>query len=337
MKSAYYLDIEDANLEDASVPVLLENSEFTETFESLTEMYALPKYNEIDPTPFLAPFYLAFFGMMVADAGYGILMLIATLGVLKVVNLSDSQRKFVKFFYYLSYSTIVWGAIFGSYFGGIIPIKGLMEPASQYQELLIISIVFGLIHLFFGLAISAYMSIKEKRYLDALFDVGFWYMSIAGGIVFLLTVVISLSPVIKNISLIIMVIGMLGIVLTGGRDVKGLGAKAGVGLYNLYGISSYVGDLVSYSRLMALGLAGGFIASSINMIAGMLFEGGPAGLVGGVLVFIIGQVFNLFLSLLGAYVHTSRLTYVEFFGKFFEGGGKGFNIFRSKTKYINLK
>lgn len=337
LKDAYYLNIEDAKDDDPAVPVLLKNSRFAETFESLTTMYALPRYNEIDPTPLLAPFYLAFFGMMVGDAGYGILMLIGTLLVLKLANLPSTQEKFIRFFYYLSYSVIVWGVVFGSYFGGAIPIKGLMDPATQYQELLIISIVFGLIHLFFGLGINAYLSIREKRYLDALFDVGFWYMAVAGGIVFLLTTMMPLGPMINTISKYVMIAGMVGIVLTGGRESKGVATKTISGLFSLYGISSYVGDFVSYSRLMALGLAGGFISASINMMVGMLFNIGFIGIILGVVVFLGGQLFNLFLSLLGAYVHTSRLTYVEFFSKFYEGGGEFFKVFRNKAKYINLK
>ncbi len=335
--NAYYLKIEDVDKDEEAVPILLKNSRFTQAFESLTSMYALPKYNEIDPTPLLAPFYLAFFGMMVADAGYGILMLIGTLFILKKANLDESQEKFVRFFYYLSYSTIVWGAVFGSYFGGIIPIKGLMNPAEQYQELLVMSIVFGLIHLFFALGIKAYLSIKDKKYLDALYDVGFWYMALAGGIVLLLTMLVPLAPMVKTISKVIMIIGMVGIVLTGGRDAGSIGGRLAGGAYSLYGISSYVGDFVSYSRLMALGLSGGFIASAINMMSGMLFVKGIPGILGGIIVFFVGQAFNIFLSLLGAYVHTIRLIYVEFFGKFYEGGGKAFNLFRSKPKYINLK
>jgi len=337
LKDAYYLEIKEAEKDDPNVPVLLKNSKFTETFESLTSMYALPLYNEIDPTPLLAPFYLAFFGMMVGDAGYGIIMLIGTLIALRVANLSESQEKFIRFFHYLSYSTIAWGVIYGSYFGGIIPIKGLVDPANQYQELLVGSMVFGLIHLFFGLGIKGYMYIRDKKYFDALCDVGFWYMAVAGGIVFLLTIVTPMAAIVKTISLAVMVIGMVGIVLTAGRSAASVGGKLAGGLYELYGISGYVGDIVSYSRLMALGLSGGFIASSINMMMDMLFSKGILGIIIGIVVFLVGQLFNIFLSLLGAYVHTLRLTYVEFFGKFYEGGGRNFKLFRNKTKYINLK
>lgn len=162
-------------------------------------------------------------------------------------------------------------------------------------------------------------------------------MALTGGIGFLLTFFTALPDIIKNVSLAVMIIGMAGIVATSARDSKSIAGKAIGGLYNLYGISSYVGDFVSYSRLMALGLSGGFIGGAINMIAGMLFNSGIAGIIAGVVVFIGGQFFNIFLSALGAYVHSIRLIFVEFFGKFYEGGGKQFNLFRIEPKYINLK
>lgn len=337
LNNVYYLQIEEADKDDPDVPILLENSKFAKSFESLTSMYALPKYNEIDPTPFLAPFYLIFFGMMLADIGYGLVLLIGTMVALKFFNLSEKQKDFIRFFNYLSYPTIVWGLIYGSFLGGIIPMPALINPSTEYFNILIISIVFGIFHLYFGLGLKAYLCIKEKKYLDALFDVGFWYMALTGGIGFLLPIIITLPDIIKNVSLVVMIIGMAGIVATGGRESKSIAGKAVGGLYSLYGISSYVGDFVSYSRLMALGLSGGFIGGAINMIAGMLFDSGIIGIIFGVVVFIGGQFFNIFLSALGAYVHSIRLIFVEFFGKFYEGGGKQFNLLRSEPKYINLK
>ncbi|WP_372996753.1 V-type ATP synthase subunit I [Lutispora sp.] len=337
LDNVYYLEIKEADNDDPNVPILLKNSKFAQSFESLTSMYALPKYNEVDPTPFLAPFYLIFFGMMLADIGYGLALLIGTTVALKLFNLSENQKNFMRFFNYLSYPTIVWGLIYGSFLGGIIPLPALIDPSTEYFNILIISIIFGIFHLYFGLGLKAYLSIKEGKYLDALFDVGFWYMALTGGIGYLLPMLMEIPTIIKNVSLVIMLIGMIGIVATGGRTSESIAGKAVGGLYSLYGISGYVGDFVSYSRLMALGLSGGFIGGAINMIAGMLFESGIFGILGGVIVFIGGQFFNIFLSALGAYVHAIRLIFVEFFGKFYEGGGKPFNLFRSEAKYINLK
>ena len=215
--------------------------------------------------------------------------------------------------------------------------KALFNPAEDYQSLLILSIAFGLIHIFFALGLKAYMYIRDGKVLDAVYDVGFWVLALVGAIVYLVSGVVALPAAAKSISSIVMTLGMVGIVATGGREAKGMAGKIGGGIYSLYGISGYVGDFVSFSRLMALGLAGGFIAGAVNMMAGMLAEKGIIGMILAVVIFIFGQLFNLGLSLLGAYVHTIRLTFVEFFGKFYEGGGKEFNSFRSKPKYINLK
>ena len=332
----YYLTFTDADRDDATVPIKLKNGKVASTFENLTGMYAYPRYNEIDPTPLFTPFYILFFGMMGADVGYGLVLLFATMFVLKVVNLSSQMRKSIKFFFYLSFSVIFWGLLYGSYFGATIPgMWRLVDPASQYNDLLIGSIVFGVVHIFVGLAIKAYMLIRDGKSLEAVYDVLFWYMALIGGILFLIFKLMNLSAVVANVSMWVMIAGMAGIVLTGGREAKGVGAKLGGGLYSLYGISSYVGDFVSYSRLMALGLSGGFIASAINMIAGMI-GGNWFGMIFIPVILIAGHLFNMFLSFLGAYVHTSRLMYVEYFGKFYEGGGKPFKDFRTENKYINL-
>ena len=332
----YYLTFTDADRDDATVPIKLKNGKIASTFENLTGMYAYPRYNEIDPTPLFTPFYILFFGMMGADVGYGLVLLLATMFVLKIVNLSSQMRKSIKFFFYLSFSVIFWGLLYGSYFGATIPgMWRLVDPASQYNDLLIGSILFGVVHIFVGLAIKAYMLIRDGKSLEAVYDVLFWYMALIGGMLFLIFKLMNLSAVVANVSMWVMIAGMAGIVLTGGREAKGVGAKLGGGLYSLYGISSYVGDFVSYSRLMALGLSGGFIASAINMIAGMI-GGNWFGMIFIPLILIVGHLFNMFLSFLGAYVHTSRLMYVEYFGKFYEGGGKPFKDFRTENKYINL-
>ena len=194
-------------------------------------MYAYPRYNEIDPTPLFTPFYILFFGMMGADVGYGLVLLLATMFVLKVVNLSSQMRKSIKFFFYLSFSVIFWGLLYGSYFGATIPgMWRLVDPASQYNDLLIGSIVFGVVHIFVGLAIKAYMLIRDGKSLEAVYDVLFWYMALIGGMLFLIFKLMNLSAVVANVSMWVMIAGMAGIVLTGGREAKGVGAKLGGGL-----------------------------------------------------------------------------------------------------------
>lgn len=330
-----YMEFEEAELEDEKVPILLKNNKVVKAFESITKMYSLPKYNEVDPTPLLTPFYLVFFGMMLADAGYGVVMFIASVLALKYLNLEESQRDFINFFKYLSIPTFIVGVLYGSYFGAAI-IPGLINPGNDVIKVLIGSMALGLIHLYVGLGIKAYMIIKNGSIIDAVYDVLSWYLALTGGLLLLAGGSIGLSPLAINISKYVMFLGMAIIVLTQGRSNKNVGARLGAGLYALYGISGYVGDLVSYSRLMALGLAGGFIGGAFNLMISLLGNG-PAKWIFGTLIFVGGHVFNLLLSALGAYVHTCRLQYVEYFGKFYEGGGNPFTPFKSKNKYINIK
>jgi len=333
----YYLTFEDAQVGDPEVPILLKNNKIVKAFESITKMYSIPKYSEVDPTPLLTPFYLVFFGMMMADMGYGLLMIIASAIALKCFNLEDSKKDFIRFFFYLGFPTFIVGALYGGFFGDIIKgLKGVVDPAKDVVIILIVSMVLGLIQLYFGLGVKAYMLIKEHKPLDAVYDVFSWYAALTGALLLLGGGPLGLSPMVVTIGKWVMIVGMILIVLTGGRENKNIGARLGAGLYSLYGISGYVGDLVSYSRLMALGLAGGFIGSAFNLMISLLGNG-PVKWIVGPIIFILGHVFNLLLSALGAYVHTCRLQYVEYFGKFYEGGGKEFKPFKSRNKFINIK
>ena len=332
----YYLNFEEVKEEEIDdVPIKLENNDLNESFEAVTGMYSLPKYNDIDPTPFVTPFYLTFFGMMVADAGYGLLMLISTLLSLKFFKFEENTKKMVKFFMYLSFPTITFGLMYGSVFGDVIKFKGLIDTGKDFMTILVLSLAFGVIQIFFGLGIKAVLLIRIGKYSEAFMDVGSWVitlLSLGGmGAGAMLNI-----PTLKTISSILAVIGAILIVVTQGRAAKTVGGKVGQGLYELYGITSYLGDLVSYTRLMAIGLSGGSIAGAINLIIKMLPS--PIGLfVIGPILFVIFQTVNLLLSLLSGYVHTLRLTYVEYFSKFYEGGGRPFKPFETQNKYINLK
>ena len=332
---SYHIEMEEADKEDPNVPIVLKNSRFVSAFEQLTKMYALPKYNEIDPTPFLAPFYWLFFGMMIADIGYGLILLVGTLFALKAFNLSESMETNIRFFFYMSISTILWGLIYGSFFGGVIELPALINPATDYIALLAISVAFGGVHMFLGLGIKAYTLIRDGKPMDAVYDVLFWYMSLIGAIYMVMAGALNLPG--ENIGKYVMIAGMVGILLFGGRESTSIGGRFALGAYTLYGISSWLGDFVSYLRLMALGLAGAFIGVAVNMIVGTVAGSGIIGIVFAAVIFVGGQLFNLALSALSAYVHTLRLTFVEFFGKFYEGGGKEFKKIRNKPKYINIR
>ena len=324
-----YLEITEVDKDDEEVPILLKNSGITGLFASITQMYALPRYNEIDPTAILSIFYWIFFGMMVADFAYGLILFILSGLALMIGKFDENKKKFLKFFFVLSFSTMIWGLLYGSAFGDLIKLPTqVLDSSKDFMSIFILSIIFGAIHLVIALGIKAYILIKNGYFMDVIYDVFLWYLTLTSLIILLLAGRFGLSEFTKNIFIACAVIGMLGIVVFGARDAKTLVGRIGGGLYSLYGITSYIGDFVSYLRLMALGLAGGFIASAINIIVKMLVSKGILGIILGVVVFTLGQSFNIFLSFLSSYVHTSRLTYVEFFSKFYEGGGKAFKKFR---------
>jgi V/A-type H+-transporting ATPase subunit I len=335
----YYLEAEAAEGDD--VPIKLKNNKVFESFETITSMYSIPKYKEVDPTPLLAPFYIFFFGMMLSDAGYGFLIFIGTLIALTTFNLDDDMRKSVKMFFLLSISTIFWGIMYGSYFGDFIKIQPLwMKPDSNVGLLMIVSVVMGLIQIYVGLGIKAYMQIRDKDYFGAFADVGLWYITLSGSIIWALSAFVDLVSIgvpnlVISIAKYAAIAGMIGIVLTNGRHEKSIGAKLGQGLYSLYGITSYVGDLVSYTRLAALGLATGFIAYAFNIMVSMVSTSW-ATVIFGIAIFVVGHVFNLFINALGSYVHTSRLQYLEYFGKFYEGGGTAFEPLKYNSKYFKI-
>lgn len=333
-----FLKISDVDPEDPKVPIILKNFKFFSLFESVTKMYALPRYHEIDPTPILSIFYWIFFGMMVADFAYGLILCLATGVALHFLKLRDQSRKFLEFFFALSFSTMIWGLIYGSAFGDLIHLPTqILDSSKDFMSILILSIVFGGVHLVTALGMKAYVLIKNEHWIDAFYDVFLWYLTLTSVILLILSGKFVFSPLVKTIISVCAALGMLGIVAFSARDAKTLAGRIGGGLYSLYGITSYIGDFVSYLRLMALGLAGGFIAVAINIIMKKLAETGFVGLIFGIVIFAFGQTFNVFLSLLSAYVHTSRLTYVEFFSKFYEGGGKAFKNFRSESQYFEMK
>ena len=333
-------------LEDEEVPVLLHNSSAVVPFEAVTEMYSLPDYRGFDPTSIFALFYAVFFGMMLSDAGYGILMAVGCFIVLKKFNLEGMTYKMIKLFFYCGISTIIWGALFGGWFGDIVAVFSRtflgkevvlqpiwFNPLDDPMKLLILSLALGIVHIFIGMGIKAYMQIKEGKWLDAVCDEGFWYITILGLIAWLGGGTVSTA--LPKVGMYMSIIGAAGLLLTGGRHNKGFGKITG-GLSNIYSITSYMSDILSYARLLALGLATGVIAQVVNTM-GTLFGGGFGGLIALVLIFILGHALNLAINALGAFIHSSRLQYVEFFGKFYIDGGEPFDPFRKKTKYIKLE
>lgn len=352
-----YVELE-TPAEDEDVPVKLKNNAFAAPVEGVLESYSMPGRKEIDPSTLMAVFYYFLFGMMLSDAGYGLLMVIGCgIALAKFKNMEESLRKFLKMFLYCGISTVFWGAMFGSFFGDAVTVIGKtffnvdiaipalwFTPLNEPMRLLLFSFLIGVIHLFAGLGAQFYQLARQGLWKDTIFDVVFWYMLVGGGILYLLSMQMfadmvslgfTLPAAVGTAGAIAAGIGAVGIVLTAGRESRSPFKRLLKGLYGLYGVSGYLSDILSYSRLLALGLATGVIASVFNQMGAMLGNS-PAGVAVFVFAFLVGHTLNLGINVLGAYVHTNRLQFVEFFGKFFEGGSRKFNPFSAKTKYFKI-
>ena len=332
-------------------PVKLKNNKFAEPAENILTMYAAPGAGDLDPTPVLAFFFYFFFGMMFSDAGYGLLMVIATGLAVKLFKPDKRMRNNLKLFQYCGISTTLWGLVFGSIFGDapaalynmftgssvtmaeLLPWPTL-DPQKQALPLMIISIAFGLIHILVGMGCKFIVCFRQKDYAGAFFDTGLWMLMLIGFAV--LAAGIALSPVMMTVGAVIAIASAVGLVLTQGRSKKGIVGKAVGGLASLYSITSYISDLLSYSRLLALGLTTGVMAQVFNMLATMMGTN-VLGIVFLIVIFLLGHAINIGLNALGSYVHTMRLQYVEMFSKFYEGGGKEFKPFSLNSKYIKIQ
>ncbi len=352
------IDVEDLK-EDEEAPTILSNNAFSSSVEGVLESYGLPHKGEFDPTTIMSFFYVFFFGMMLSDAAYGAIIAIACFIVLKKFpRMGEGMHKSIKMFMFCGISTLVWGILFGGYFGNVVDIvsgtffgKTVTVPALWFvplndpMRLLVYSLAFGVVHLFVGLGIKGYMLLKDGKPLDFFCDVILWYAFLIGLLLMLIPTDIFASiaqtkitfpPFLNMLAKALAIIGVVGLVLMSGRENKNPALRIALGAYDVYNITGWLSDVLSYSRLLALGLATGVIASVVNQM-GSMFGKGIVGIIGFLIVFIIGHTLNLAINLLGAYVHTNRLQFVEFFGKFYEGGGKPFEPFKSDTKYVDIK
>ena len=329
-----FLPLEIAEEEYEEVPTVLENNAFLQPFENLTEMYGLPKYGELDPTPYTAPFYLVFFGMMAADLGYGALLWLGTFIMLKFFHFDKGMKRNLKFFHLLSYPVMIWGIIFGSAFGADLPFQPL-SLSNDLITIMILSIIFGVIQIMVGLSLGAYSNLKKKAYVDAYTSHLGWLAIITGIILYVLGSMVLNISWIATIGSSIAIIAAVAIVVVTVLSSENKWGGLASGLYNLYGISGYVADVVSYTRLMALAVSGGSIASAFNMLVGFLPP--VARFTAGIFLIVALQGLNIFLSFLGAYVHGLRLQFVEFFGKFYDGGGHALKPFKTYEKYVDIK
>lgn len=347
--------------EGEDVPILLRNNAFSAPVEGVLESFSLPGKGEFDPSSLMALFYYFLFGMMLSDAAYGFIMsLICGILLYKHKNMESGLRNSLWMFFYSGISTIFWGVMFGGYFGDAVDVIGKtffhvnvtipplwFAPLNQPMRLLVFCLFVGVIHLFVGLGANFYQLWRAKKYKDAVFDVLFWYMLVTGLIILLLSTSMmtdmfalsfTISAGVANAAAVISMIGAVGIILTGGRESCNPVKRILKGLYSLYNVTAYLSDILSYSRLLALGLATGVIASVVNKMGSMV-GGGVIGAIAFTIIFILGHSMNIAINMLGSYVHTNRLQYVEFFGKFYSGGGRKFTPFSAAThtKYYQFK
>ncbi len=359
--SFYYdaaVETEPVSDED-DVPILLQNNAFAAPMETVLETYSLPGKGEIDPCTMMAVFYYLLFGLMLSDAAYGLIMVIACGFLLaKFKNMASGLKKSMQMFLYCGISTTFWGLMFGGFFGDAVNVVSStffgkeivfptlwFAPINEPMKMLMFSFGLGIVHLFAGLGVQFYQLCKQKKYKDAIYDVVFWYLLVGGAIVYLMSTQMFIDmanlpfkiPALgANIAVGCAAVGAVGIILTGGRESVNPFKRLAKGLYALYNVTGYLSDILSYSRLLALGLATGVIAQVFNKMGSMMGNG-VGGAIAFTLVFLIGHSINLGINLLGAYVHTNRLQFVEFFGKFYEGGGRKYSPFSENTKYFKIE
>ena len=315
------------------VPTKLKNNALIEPFELVTEMYSLPKYEDKDPTPVVSLFYFIFFGMMAADIGYGLLLFGGTSWALKALHIKPNLAKNLRFFRILGVGVALWGVIYGSFFGFKLPFA-IVDTSTDVITILIMSVVIGFITVTTGRYLSGVKNIRMKDYAEA-YNSGFAWMLILVGLALLaagqLFPSLAIAGLIGQWLAIINAGGIVLVSIISAKSLKGLGPA----LFNLYNISSYVGDLVSFTRLMALGLAGASIGSAFNLIVSLFPPFARFSI--GIVLFIALHSINMFLSFLSGYVHGARLIFVEFFGKFYDGGGKAFKPLKPAGKYVRYK
>jgi V/A-type H+-transporting ATPase subunit I len=328
-------------------PTLLKNPKWSRPIEALVTMYGVPTYGGFDPTVVTTPFFFAFFGICFGDAGYGLLISCAMAFLLIKTNASGAARNFLKIILIGNLCAFAFGAITFSWFGdslssfsflkplGVLKSIQLLDPMGDPMTMLVISLAIGFFQIMLGLAIAMRNNLASGNKLAAFADQGGWIVFLCG----LVLIGLSSSGVIglpTRLSGAIAAIGALVLVATQGREKKSVVGKLFSGIMSLYNVTSYLGDILSYSRLLALGLGSAAIAMVVNLLANLVSGVPYIGILLGVAIFILGHVFGMAINILGAFIHSLRLQYVEFYGKFYEASGEGFTPLSFNTQYVKL-
>ncbi|HPG91820.1 MAG TPA: V-type ATP synthase subunit I [Clostridia bacterium] len=339
--SEEYIDPTD----DEKPPTVIKTNKIFAPFNSIIEMYSLPDYREASPNVFVAVFYWLFMGIMMGDVGYGVVMMLVAALFVKFIKPEGGMKNLVLIIGYSGVSTLIWGILFGGWFAisfpeGSIFSPVLLSPLTNPLGMIELCLILGTLHIISAMIMRAINLIRQKHYLDAVFDAFIWIifdigliLAIIGGFASLTGSAQNLS-IFTNIGLIMMVVALVVVLLTAGRKKKGLGKITG-GLGGVWGVIGLVSDILSYLRLFGLGLTTGVIGMVFNTLAGLLL-GSPYFFLLGVVVLLFGHGLNLAINLLGAYVHDARLQHIEFFGKFYTGDGLRFSPLAGNTKYTKL-
>lgn len=327
---------------DEEVPILLQNGKLLQPFNMVTKLYALPRYGNIDPNPLMAPFYAIFFGMMFADVAYGAILFLLGLIITRKSKPKGTMGYAFKLMQICGITTIVFGFVFGGFFSDAVTVIGktyfnadwafptLWVSPTDYANngpmtVLVFALGLGAVQIIAGMAIKGYLLIRDGQPLAAVMEILPWWLFFA---------TIGVTALTSNFLWIVVGLGL--IVLTQGYKKKSIVGKFFGGVVALYDITAYLSDILSYSRLMALGLAGGVIGSVFNTLGAMP---GAIPFVGPVLfliIFLFGHIFNMGINVIGTFVHAARLQYVEYFSKFYEEGGEPFRPLCAQTKYVDV-
>ncbi len=308
-------------------PVILENPRSGKPFELVTKLYGLPQRGSFDPTLPMAPFFFLFVGLCISEAGYGLLIALLSLLFIKFAKPKGGLLQFLKLLTLLGISTVILGTLLGGWFG--FPVRRLMvlDPLQDPVSFLILALVLGFVQVWFGTLLNMINGLKNKLYLESIFAQGGWLLLLPSLVLYLQTK--------QSIWGIFSLLGAAGIIFFASPSRNPFARFFG-GLYSLYGISRYLADVLSYSRLLALGLATSVIAMVVNTLCQTALGIPWLGWLLAALIFVGGHLFNLCISLLGGFVHSMRLQFVEFFSKFFKSGGKPFRPFELESKFVEF-
>lgn len=325
-------------------PVDLKNNSFVKPFEIITRLNGLPGYKDLDPTPFMAVFFLIFFGFSLTDVGYGLILMMLSLPFIIYFVVSESAKQAAKLLFMVGLSTAVIGAFFASYFG--INAKYLPEfllnlqmydPIANPLPVFYLALTLGVIQVMFGIFLKIVSEAKNGRLISGILTQGTWLFLFTALILYGASILGYITSVSAEKLQTLVYLALASVLLGNGSVGETIGEKIKLGLLSLYNSVSYFSDILSYSRLLALCLATSALAFAVNLIAGIMYDLIPyVGAVLAILVLIVGHVFTIAVNTLGAFIHSARLQFVEFFGKFIAGTGKEFRPLSRKESFISV-